>query len=166
MHTDSPGMSAAKRLALTTEGPAMDSGSEYRIVVGVDGSPSSQAAFHWAVQHAELTEGVVQAVLAWQYPAFSRWEGGILVPEDFEGPARKILADTVEATVGRLDGKPVVHQDVVHSSSVPALLRAARNADLLVLGSHRGRGFFRRWCGSVSRRCARRSQCSVVIIRA
>ncbi|MDR7304372.1 universal stress protein [Haloactinomyces albus] len=143
----------------------MDSGSEYTIVVGVDGSPSSKAAFHWAVQHAKLTDGVVRAVIAWQYPAFARWEGGILIPEDFELPARQILADTIETTVDRFDRRLVVRQDVVHDHSVTALLDAARNADLLVLGSHRGRGLLRIRCGSVSRRCARRSQCSVVLIR-
>lgn len=144
----------------------MNSGSEYRIVVGVDGSPSSEAAFHWAVQHAELTEGVVQAVIAWQYPAFSQWEGGILEPEDFEAPARKILAETVESAVDRVSAQPMIRQDVVHSSRVSALLRAARGADLLVLGSRHNHGFLRRWRGSVSHRCARRSQCSVIIIRA
>jgi nucleotide-binding universal stress UspA family protein len=40
-----------------------------RIVVGVDGSPSSQAALRWAVRQAELTGGSVDAVLAWQIPA-------------------------------------------------------------------------------------------------
>lgn len=147
----------------------MDNGSEYTseytIVVGVDGSPSSQAAFHWAVQHAKLTNGVVQAVIAWQYPAFARWEGGMLVAEDFEVPARNILADTVETTIDRFDRKLVVRQDVVHDHSVAALLHAARDADLLVLGSHRDRGLRRIRRGSVSRRCARRSQCSVVLVR-
>lgn len=144
----------------------MDSGSEYKIVVGVDGSSSSKAAFRWAVQHAVLTDGVVQAVLAWQYPAFIRWEGGVLSPEDFEDPARKLLAETVETTVDRLDKELVVRQDVVHEHSVTALLHAARNADLLVLGTHRSRGRLRIRHGSVSRRCARHSQCSVILIRA
>src|SRR6266498_3059864 len=43
-------------------------GTNSRIVVGVDGSPSSLAALHWAVRQAGLTGGTVQAVIAWQYP--------------------------------------------------------------------------------------------------
>jgi nucleotide-binding universal stress UspA family protein len=39
-----------------------------RIVVGVDGSPSSSAALGWAVREAELTGDTVLAVIAWQYP--------------------------------------------------------------------------------------------------
>jgi nucleotide-binding universal stress UspA family protein len=40
-----------------------------RIVVGVDGSPSSLEALRWAVRQAELTHAIVDAVTAWQFPA-------------------------------------------------------------------------------------------------
>ena len=43
-----------------------------RIVVGVDGSPSSRAALRWAVRQAVLTGGTVDAVLAWQVPMVLR----------------------------------------------------------------------------------------------
>jgi len=39
---------------------------QHRIVVGVDGSPSSKAALAWAVRQAELTNATVEAVMAWQ----------------------------------------------------------------------------------------------------
>jgi nucleotide-binding universal stress UspA family protein len=37
-----------------------------RIVVGVDGSPSSHAALRWAVQQAGQTGASVEAITAWQ----------------------------------------------------------------------------------------------------
>ena len=40
-----------------------------RIVVGVDGSPSSRVALRWAVRQAVLTGGTVDAVSAFQVPA-------------------------------------------------------------------------------------------------
>ena len=39
-----------------------------RIIVGVDGSPSSKAALSWAVRQAEETDATVEAVIAWHYP--------------------------------------------------------------------------------------------------
>ena len=39
-----------------------------RIVVGVDGSPSSRSALRWAVGQARMTGGTVDAVIAWQIP--------------------------------------------------------------------------------------------------
>ncbi|MFF3565777.1 universal stress protein [Streptomyces sp. NPDC002574] len=39
-----------------------------RIVVGVDGSPSSKEALAWAVRQTSLVDGVIDAVIAWEYP--------------------------------------------------------------------------------------------------
>jgi hypothetical protein len=44
-------------------------GRERLIVVGVDGSVPSKAALAWAVQQARLTGAVVEAVIAWEFPA-------------------------------------------------------------------------------------------------
>ena len=45
----------------------MSAGST-KIVVGVDGSPSSRAALRWAVRQAALTGGTVDAIMAWHVP--------------------------------------------------------------------------------------------------
>lgn len=39
-----------------------------RIVVGVDGSPGSKTALHWAIAQAERTGATVEAIGAWQDP--------------------------------------------------------------------------------------------------
>lgn len=41
------------------------SGPRSRIVVGVDGSPSSIAAVRWAAHHCEITGAQLQAVISW-----------------------------------------------------------------------------------------------------
>ena len=43
----------------------------YRIVVGVDGSPHSEAALRWALDVAEARRGELTAVLSWQFPFVS-----------------------------------------------------------------------------------------------
>lgn len=40
-----------------------------RIVVGVDGLPSSKAALRWAIHQAKLTGDTVEAITAWHLPA-------------------------------------------------------------------------------------------------
>lgn len=69
-----------------------DANGPQKIVVGIDGSASSIDAFRWAVRHAQLTGAVVEAVMAWQYPAG-------LVPagtQDFEAESRRALDGAIE----------------------------------------------------------------------
>ena len=40
------------------------------IVVGVDGSPSSQRAVRWAAQQAKLTGATLRAVSSWRWPNY------------------------------------------------------------------------------------------------
>jgi len=40
----------------------------YKVVVGVDGSPHSEAALRWALADAEKHGGQVTAVFVWQVP--------------------------------------------------------------------------------------------------
>lgn len=54
-----------------------------RIVVGVDGSEPSKAALRWAVDQAKLTGGVVDAIIAWEFP--TAWYG--LAPPTDKDPA-------------------------------------------------------------------------------
>ena len=46
----------------------MSASQSMRIVIGVDGSPSSIQALKWAFGQAILTGGTIDAVCAWHYP--------------------------------------------------------------------------------------------------
>jgi nucleotide-binding universal stress UspA family protein len=63
------------------------------IVVGIDGSASSIHALRWAVRQAQLTDSVLQALMAWQYPVVPG------VPEDLdvEAQSRRALDGAIEA---------------------------------------------------------------------
>ena len=43
----------------------------YRIVVGIDGSPHSEAALRWSLDLAEARQGELTAVFSWQVPFMS-----------------------------------------------------------------------------------------------
>lgn len=130
-----------------------------RIVVGVDGSESSEEALAWAVHQAELTGAVVQAIIAWDplgsYYVFAGKS------YDYEGIARQVLANTI-IKVGNPAG---VQADVVQGNPAQVLIEASAGADLLVIGSRGHGGFVGALLGSVSQHCIHHAACPVVVIR-
>ena len=137
-----------------------------RIVVGVDGSPSSRAALRWAVNQARLTGGTIDAVIAWQIPASMTGYGWMapVVPEiSFEDIAKHTLEEAVSDVAGS-GAVPRVRSLVVHGVPAQVLLEAAADADLLVVG-RRGHGeFAEALLGSVSQHCVHHARCPVVIV--
>jgi len=125
------------------------------IVVGYDGSPDADVALKWAAAAAALEDLPVLAVMVDQVDA-SPWGGLLWEPdEDLVPRAERILEDAgAGGSVKRLSG-------VI----VPALLEAAREASLLVVGSQgHGRGG-EVLIGSVSQHLARQAPCPVVVVR-
>ncbi|QNS07677.1 universal stress protein [Streptomyces xanthii] len=140
-----------------------------RIVVGVDGSPSSQAALRWAVRYAGLVGGQVDVVTAWEIPGEASWSAPAADGEFDQEDAEQRLLEEVRTVLGREagagDAGPPVHERVVHGHPAAVLVEASEGADLLVVGSH-GRGAFRRaLLGSVSQQVTQHASCPVTIVR-
>jgi nucleotide-binding universal stress UspA family protein len=133
-----------------------------RVVVGVDGSPGSERALHWAVRQARSTGSVLHAVLAWEVPLAY---GLTARPDpDWAAHGQHTLATAVADALGE-GPAPEVVQDVVEDSPAEALLRAAEDADLLVVGSRGRGGFSGMLLGSVSQQVAAHAACPVVVHR-
>lgn len=135
-----------------------------RIVVGVDGSPSSVSALRWALGQAELTGAAVEAVNAWEPPTV--W--GDVVPvypgDDPAGTALDNLAAIIEEATSEHKSIVVTHEvDQGHPARV--LLEHAKEASLLVLGNRGHGGFVGVLLGSVSQHCIHHATCPVVIVR-
>jgi nucleotide-binding universal stress UspA family protein len=135
-----------------------------RTVVGVDGSPASMAALRWAIRQAKLTGSEVEAVTAWRYPSGYGFAPIADEATDFEGDAAKILADALNEVAG-VGADVIVCPSVVEGHPAEVLVRAARGADLLVMGSRGHGGFAGALLGSVSQHCVHHAACPVVIIR-
>jgi|SRR5215469_1545416 len=138
-----------------------------RIVVGVDGSPSSIAALRWAIHHAELAGATIDAVIAWE---FSVVAGGFgWAPNAaFDGTDyTELAAKTLSAAVADANPQPGVILNQVITEGIPAeaLLRAAEDADLLVVGNRGHSMLADALLGSVSVRCLHHAACPVVIVR-
>ena len=139
-----------------------------RIVVGVDGSPSSIGALRWAIGQAELTSAAVEAVIAWHYPIATGGYGwaptGMATSIDFKENAGKVLAEAISAACGPGSSVPV-HPRVDEGNPAQVLLDASDGAHLLVVGSRGHGGFTEALLGSVSQHCVHHARCPVVVIR-
>lgn len=105
-----------------------------RIVVGVDGSPSSRAALRWAVRYAGLVGGRVEAVSAWEVPGMASWSAPAVDTDFDEGEAERGLVDEVRAVLGE-DGGSLVRERLVRGNAAEVLVDAAQGAEMLVVGS-------------------------------
>jgi nucleotide-binding universal stress UspA family protein len=133
-----------------------------KIVVGVDGSPSSVLALRWAARQAELTGGDVHAVTVWHMPTTYGWIPPV-ADIDWAGNARTTLGDAMKQALD--DIRPEhVRRHVVEGHPVRALLAAAADADLLVVGS-RGHGEFTGMLlGSVAQHVVAHAPCPVLVV--
>lgn len=133
-----------------------------RVVVGVDGSADAKTALAWAADAAALHDASVEIVSAWSFPS-TVYERFAAVPIDtrpFEEVAHHAIENAVAATPGLGD----VTRTVRFGSPAAAILDAAHDADVVVVGS-RGLGTFTGWVlGSVSQQVVEHAPCPVVVL--
>ena len=131
------------------------------IVVGVDGSPSSQRAVRWAAQQAKLTGATLRAVSSWRWPNYIT-----IVPPgvDLARDTRRTLDEVLqEALTGTEEVS--VSRHVIEGPPGPALLTQAQDATLLVVGAQGRAAFPGMLLGSVAEYCVRHGSCPVVVVR-
>ena len=125
------------------------------IVVGIDGSDDGQRALAWGVDEARKRGAVLQVVHAWE-----------LMASDTMSPDPAANASAVLAqSLTDIDTEGVeVHPRLVEGRPVPSLVRAAAEADLLVVGSRGRSGIVAVILGSVSSSCVHYAACPVVVV--
>ncbi|MFD7708349.1 universal stress protein [Streptomyces sp. NPDC059786] len=133
------------------------------IAVGIDGSPASLAAAHWAAREAERRGSGLRIVHAWHRHA----RPAPYVPLDRTEHewAGQLLQEAVRSVRGAHPGLRITER-LVCGATVAALVATAADADLLVLGSV-GLGAVGGFVtGSVSQRVVTRAARPVVLVRA
>jgi nucleotide-binding universal stress UspA family protein len=134
------------------------------IVVGVDGTPASEAALVFALREGSRRGGAVEVVTAW---AFARLYEDVATPESIEltrARAERTQDEMVTAALRRVDVPPVVSRSVVQGAAGPVLLEAGRYADYLVVGSGHTGAAARLLLGSVSQYCVRHAPIPVMVV--
>ena len=141
---------------------------DYGVVVGVDGSPASNAAVGWAardavMRHLPLTlVHVIPVVATWPH---SPLPDGFAVWQENEG--RRILGDALK--IAEDSAKPSrsirISSELISPATVSTLVDLSKQADLMVVGSY-GRGALAHaLLGSVSSSVMRHAHCPVAVIR-
>lgn len=142
----------------------MRSASTAPVVVGVDGSSAAERALRWAMDEAMLRRCAVHVVNAWDYePLADR-------AETAEREARtrsEALVETAlrSAAVGRQEFPEIVRH-CRRGRAEEVLEGTARDAVLLVVGSHTGHRLRDVVLGSTSAHCVQHSAVPVVVIPA
>lgn len=137
------------------------------IVVGVDGSEGSKRALRWACDAASREDdATVMAIATWSYPvvAASPWMVGYDMPIDLSEPTTELLNETVAAMTATGFPADRIKTRVVCGSAASSLIDAAKDADLLVVGSRGLGGFAGLLLGSVSHQIAAHAPCPVVVV--
>lgn len=137
------------------------------IIVGVDGSKASAKAIDFAFAQAEARGARVRAVNVTPYPVptFSGGLGALAFnPIDTANEDRLLVA---ESLAGAETDYPDIELEVRLTSGHPAeaLVLAAKDAELLVVGSRGREGFASLLLGSVSLSVLHHAPCPVAIVR-
>jgi nucleotide-binding universal stress UspA family protein len=133
----------------------------YQIVVGVDGSEGGRRALAWALREALSRGATVQAVMAWRWDDVADAMSG---SQAERARAADMLRHEIEALPAYQRAGVTIASEEVEGRAADVLTAAARNADLLVLGSHGHSRVRHTVLGSVSEECVGRATCPVVVI--
>jgi nucleotide-binding universal stress UspA family protein len=148
---------------VVVHGPGRKDGSVRRIAVGVDGSPGSDAALMWAAEAAMRSDAELMLVHGWHYPYHAVRAGSKDARDDMRLDAMRTLES---ATQRARELVPSVrcHSLISEQSPAKAVLDAAQDADLVVVGSRGHGGFASLVLGSVSRTVLQHSPVPAVVV--
>jgi nucleotide-binding universal stress UspA family protein len=135
-----------------------------RIVVGIDGSPTSERALRWAADEAVLTQAVLDVVHAW-LPSYPLTAADVFEDQArLENVAHRRLLEAVAQLGSEVDGLAGIRERLELDHPATALIAASEGADLLVVGTRGRGGFAGLLLGSVSQRCLTHASCPVAVV--
>jgi nucleotide-binding universal stress UspA family protein len=134
-----------------------------KIVVGVDGSTSSDAALLWAAREADITGATLEAITTWDWVQDYGW--GFVIPHDLDPAAdsNRVLEQALEPVRSAFPDV-TLEPAVIEGPAAQLLVKASVGADLVAVGS-RGHSEFRDvLLGSVSEYCVTHAHCPVLVM--
>ncbi|MET8964336.1 universal stress protein [Streptomyces sp. NPDC004096] len=134
------------------------------VIVGVDGSAESLAAAEWAAREAVRRERPLRMVHAWNWH-LAQGDGGDRANAAQRHLARRVLRQASERVRNAVPGVQLTDEQL-EGPATEALVKAAEQAELLVLGSRGLSGFTGFLVGSVAMGTVAKATRPVVLVRA
>jgi nucleotide-binding universal stress UspA family protein len=133
-----------------------------RVIVGVDGSEGSQLALDWAASK-EGALGPIVPVAAYHIDSLVDGVGSVSIYDDMIDVLRQDAEARIEASI---ENHPELagRGQVVRGYPGPALVRAAQNQRLLVVGSRGRSALVETLLGSVASYCVKHAEVPVAVI--
>jgi nucleotide-binding universal stress UspA family protein len=141
------------------------------IIVGIDGSVHSRAALDWAINEAAIRSAALTVLTVQQdYTGFWGPAGHPYVqdPSLVEQAAKEAQVETDNALDNRGTGHRPKSVSVRAVTGLPGaeILKAAQDAEMIVVGSRGAGGFRKLLMGSVSLQVTQHAHCPVMVIPA
>lgn len=140
------------------------------IIVGIDGSGHSRRALEWAMNEAAMRHTPL-TVLTVQQAVAGFWGNPVVFPGDADlaEHARKRAQEETDNLLDELaaeDRPPSVSVFATVGAPAEEILKAAEDADMIVIGSRGAGGFKKLLMGSASTQVTHHAGCPVVVIPA
>jgi nucleotide-binding universal stress UspA family protein len=136
------------------------------VVVAIDGSEGAQRALDWALDEARARKCGISVVTVWHPSPSATWAVPAAWP-DMTG-LQEAADELIDRALGRADSHGMapdaIQRRPMCGTVVDAVLEAAQDASLLVVGSRGRGGFAGLLLGSVSQHLAHHAVCPIVVV--
>ena len=136
------------------------------IVVGVDGSATGDRALDWALHEAIRRDSELTVAHVWDVSDVPAFAMSAAIAEGVDEAAHQLVQQSLDRAYARDPQLKAVtvHTVVVEDRPAKALVRLAKDAPLLVVGSHGASGVKAAVLGSVSSACIHHATSPVAVI--
>lgn len=135
-----------------------------RWIVGIDGSFGSRSALGWALHHAPDRQARIVAVKGYARSAGERAKALLPVGGEPRSGAGTVALAELDASITDLDPDGHVERVVAEGAPARAIINAAHDASLIVVGRHGSGGIWHGTIGSVSRYCVTHAPVPTVVV--
>jgi nucleotide-binding universal stress UspA family protein len=142
-----------------------------RVVVGIDGSPSSVAAVRWALDEATRHDADVEAISCWRTPLATEATGfaiAYLDPACLGAPSAEALDRTLASVHDAVEAHRrhglTLTMRVLEGLAGPTLVAESKGALLLVVGRRGESRLSHLFLGSTSRFVVTHAPCPVTVV--